>query len=63
MILSFGQTVLGKQCSPRSDEQSDKGLHSLPFHLHVLDALFYVKTTFFFKFYDIYNNFLGVRIF
>ena len=28
-------------------EQSDQGLHCLSFHLHVLDALLYVKTTFF----------------
>ena len=49
MILSFRTGRVGKQCTPRSDcsEQSDQGLHCLPFRLHVLDALLYVKTSMF----------------
>ena len=35
-------------------EQSDQGLHCLPFHLHLLDM--YVKTTLF-KFTDNYSIF------
>ena len=44
-------TGLGKQCRPRSDcwsdcsslEQSDLGLHCLPFHLHLLDTFLHSK--------------------
>ena len=48
MILSFwtdrsGQTV---QTQIR-EEQSDQGLHCLPFCLHLLDALLYGKATLF----------------
>ena len=42
MILSFRKTGLGKQCRP---EQSDQGLHSLPFRLQLLDTLPYGKAT------------------
>ena len=38
MILNVW-TDLGKQCGPRSDiEQSDQGVHYLPFSLHLLDG-------------------------
>ena len=47
LIVSFGQTGLGKQCRPRSD-CSDQGLQCLPsFRVHLLDALLYCKTTLF----------------
>ena len=57
MILSFGQIGLCKQCRPRSDccsqirlllnEQSDQGLHCLPFCLHLLDSLLCRNATLF----------------
>ena len=34
------------QTAPK-EEQSDQGLHCLPFRLHVLGTLFYNKTTLF----------------
>ena len=48
MILSFrtdrpGQTVQ-TQIRLLLEEQSDQGLHCLPFHLHRLDSLFYGRT-------------------
>ena len=57
----FGQTGLSKQCRPRSGcsstqirlllyadlKQSDQSLYCLPFRLHLLDELLYVKTTLF----------------
>ena len=43
-------------------EESDQCLRSLPFHLQLLDALFYGKATLF-KFKGDYSNFLGVPIF
>ena len=36
---------MGKQCILRSEEQSDQGLHCLPFHLHFLGALLYGITS------------------
>ena len=49
MILSFqtdmpGQTVQ-TQIRLLLEEQSDQGLHCLPFHLHHLDSLLYGRTT------------------
>ena len=49
MILSFrtdrpGQTVQ-TQIRLLLEEQSDQGLHSLPFRLHRLDSLVYGKAT------------------
>ena len=43
------------QNSMDPEEQSEKGLHCLPFRLLVLDALLYIKITFF-KFEDNYHN-------
>ena len=40
-------------------EQSDQGLHCLPFYLHILAKFFYGKT-FLFKFRLIVANILGV---
>ena len=37
------------------EEQSDQGLHCLPFHLHLLDTLLYV-----FEFRGITSNISGV---
>ena len=34
---------MDKQCRPRPEEQSDQGLHCLPFGLYLLDAIFYGK--------------------
>ena len=31
----------GQKCRPRSEEQSDQGVHCLLFSLHLLDSLFY----------------------
>ena len=53
MIIYFvtDSRVLGKQCRTRSDcslkEQSDHGLHSLPFYLHLLHKFLYGKFSFF----------------
>ena len=49
MILSFrtdmpGQTVQ-TQITLLLEEQSDKGLHYLPFRLHCLDSLLYYRDT------------------
>ena len=49
MILSFqtdmpGQTVQ-TQIRLHLEEQSDRGLHCLPFRLHHLDSLFYGRAT------------------
>ena len=49
MILSFrtdmpGQTVQ-TQIRLLQEEQSDQGLHYLPFHLHRLDSLLYGRAT------------------
>ena len=49
MILSFrtdmpGQTVQ-TQIRLLLEEQSDQGLHCLPFRLHLLDSLFYGRAT------------------
>ena len=43
-------------------EQSDQGLHCLPFRLHLLDSLLYGTATFV-QFKDNYSKFSGVRIF
>ena len=40
MILSFPTDMPGQTA-----EQSDQGLHCLPFRLHLLDALLYVRAT------------------
>ena len=42
----------------QTEEQSDQGLHCLPFRLHRLDSLLYGKATQF-KFYSDYNKFFG----
>ena len=39
------QTGLGREGRGRLEEQSDLGLHSLLFCLHLLEALLYGKTT------------------
>ena len=62
MILSFrtdmpGQTVQS-QIRLLLEEQSDQGLHCLPFRLHRLDSLLYGRATYF-KFQSDYNNFFG----
>ena len=44
------------------EEQSDQGLHCLPFCLHLLDSLLCSKTILF-QFWDNYSIFSGVRIF
>ena len=59
MMLSFrtdrsGQTVQ-TQIRLLLEEQSDQGLHCLPFHLHLLDALLYDKATLS-KFYGDYSK-------
>ena len=60
MILSFwtdmpGQT-LQTQVRLLLEEQSDQGLHCLPFHLHRLDSLLNGRATLF-KFESDYNKF------
>ena len=45
MQLTVMFLSLGKQCRPRSEEQSDQGLHCLPFRLHRLDSLLYGRAT------------------
>ena len=66
MILSFwtdrpGQTVQ-TQIRLLLEEQSDQGLHCLPFGLHRLDSLLYSRANSS-NFRVITMNFLGVRIF
>ena len=66
MILSFRterhmQTVQ-TQIRLLLEEQSDQGLHCLPFHLDLLDKWLH-GMTFFFEFYDDYSNIFGVRKF
>ena len=66
MILSFrtnrsGQTVQ-TQIRLLLEEQSDQGLHCLPFRLHLLDTLLHGKVALF-KFQGDYSKFSGVRIF
>ena len=39
----LGQTSLSKQYGPRSEEQSDQGLHCLSFHLRLLDTLLHCQ--------------------
>ena len=60
MILSF-RTDRSEQTAQTQirlflEEQSDQGLHYLPFCLHILDPLPCSKTILF-QFLDIYNNF------
>ena len=43
----FGQIGVGKQCRPRSEEQSDPCPHSLQFRLHLLGALLLGKAILF----------------
>ena len=43
-----------------AEEQSDLGLHCLPFGLHLLDTLLYGKITSF-KLWDNYCNHVGCR--
>ena len=49
MILSFridrSKQTVKTQIRLLLEEQSDQGLHCLPFCLYLLDALFYSKTT------------------
>ena len=51
MILSFRADRLGQTVQTQIrlllEEQSDQGLHCLQFHLHLLEALLYGKTTLF----------------
>ena len=69
IILSIGQTDLGKQCRTKSDcswkllkDQSDQGLHCLPFCIF-LDTLLFGQTAMFsvffecLKFVDFYSLF------
>ena len=44
------------------EEQSDQGLHCLPFHVHLLDTLLY-GITFLFEFRGITSNISGVQKF
>ena len=49
MILSFWTEMPGKSVQTQIrlllEEQSDQGLHCLPFHLHRLDSLLYGRAT------------------
>ena len=49
MILSFRTDMLGQTMQTQIrlllEEQSDQGLHCLPFHLHRLDSLLYGRAT------------------
>ena len=49
MILSdryaWANSADQDQTAPREEEQSDQGLHCLPFRLHRLDSLLYVRAT------------------
>ena len=51
MILSFRTDLSGQivqtQIRLLLEEQSDQGLHYLPYCLHILNALLYGKTSFF----------------
>ena len=62
MILSFPTDMPGQKVQTQIrlllEEQSDQGLHCLPFRLHRLDSLLYGRATLF-KFQSDYNNFLG----
>ena len=67
MILSFwtvmpGQT-LQTQIRLLQEEQSDQGLHCLPFRLHRLDSHYSTVESHSSNFRLITTNFLGVRIF
>ena len=48
-VLKFlGRQVWVNSADPdQTEEQSDQGLHCLPFHLHLLDALLYGNATLF----------------
>ena len=56
-----GQTVQ-TQIRLLLEEQSDQGLHCLPFHLHRLDSLLYGRAILF-NFRVITTKILGVRLF
>ena len=45
MILSFRTEMPGQTVQTQIEEQSDQGLHCLPFHLHHLDSLLYCRAT------------------
>ena len=46
MILSFRTDMPGKTVQPQiREEQSDQGLHCLPFRLYRLDSLLYCRAT------------------
>ena len=55
-ILKIGSTVM---ILTILKEQSDQGLHCLPFHVQFLDPLL-CRETILSKFYDNYNRVLGV---
>ena len=57
-----GQTVQ-TQIRLLLEEQSDQGLHCLPFRLHCLDSLLYMVEPHSSNFRVITTNILGVRIF
>ena len=52
-VLSNGIESLSKQCRPRSDcsykEQSDQGLHNLPFHMKPNCSMFRTMTVNYFR--------------
>ena len=62
MILSFWTDTPGQKVQTQIrlllEEQSDLGLHCLPFRLHRLDSLLYGRATQF-KFESDYNQFFG----
>ena len=66
MILSFrtdrSEQTVQTQIRLLLEEQSDQGLHCLPFHLHLLVTLFY-GISFLFEFRGITSNFSGVQKF
>ena len=45
MILSFRTDMLGQTVQTQIEEQSDQGLHCLPFRLHRFDSLLYGRAT------------------
>ena len=65
MILSFRtgrfKQTMHTQIRLLLEEQSDQGLHCLPFCLHLLDALLYGEAALF-KFQCGYSKFSSVRI-
>ena len=61
MIISFRTDMPGQTVQTQIRlllEESDQGLHCLPFRLHHLDSLLYGRATKF-KFKSDYNKFFG----